>query len=92
MWDIGFMVWRIGGLVRFIGDKPVHLHVHDYDGVHDHIEVGTGRVDFHDLFSGLASAGYKGALCLELNPDLVSPEGIRRSMKRLRRGMKDLIL
>jgi len=82
----------IGGLVRALGDRLVHLHVHDYDGVHDHIEIGTGCVDFDDLLSSLASVRYKGVLCLELNPDLVSPEGIRRSMKRLRHGIEDLHL
>jgi sugar phosphate isomerase/epimerase len=81
----------IGGLVRALGEMIVHLHVHDYDGVHDHVEVGTGRVDFDDLLSGLASVGYKGALCLELNPDLVSPEGIRRSMGWLRCRMENLM-
>lgn len=74
----------IGGLVRSLDDALVHLHVHDYDGTYDHIEVGTGRVDFEDMVRGLADIGYDGALCLELNPDRVSSEGLRRSADLLR--------
>ena len=98
--DIGHMYFNdgegyrphgtIGGLVRSLGDTLVHLHVHDYDGAHDHIEVGTGRVDFDDVLRGLSTIGYEGALCLELNPDRVSPEGIRRSAGSLRARAEEL--
>jgi len=97
--DIGHMYFNegegyrscgtIGGLVRSLGDALVHLHVHDYDGTYDHIEVGTGRVDFDDVLRGLADIGYDGALCLELNPDRVSPEGLRRSADFLRARIGD---
>lgn len=80
----------IGGLVRFLGDTLVHLHVHDYDGAYDHIEVGTGRIDFDDILRSLAAMKYEGTLCLELNPDRVSPEGIKRSMEWLRTCAKEL--
>ena len=74
----------IGGLVRSLSDVLVHLHVHDYDGTYDHIEVGTGCVDFDEVLRSLSEMDYKGTLCLELNPDRVSPEGIRRSADFLR--------
>ena len=80
----------IGGLVRSLGDVLVHLHVHDYDGTYDHIEVGTGRVDFDDVLCSLSAIEYKGSLCLELNPDRVSPEGIRRSADFLRTKIRAL--
>lgn len=74
----------IGNQIRSLGDTLVHLHVHDYkDGV-DHIEIGTGVVDFDGILSALAQIHYHGALCLELNPDRVTPEGIKRSAAYLR--------
>lgn len=75
----------IGGLVRASGDSLVHIHVHDYDGRHDHIELGSGHIDFDDFLRGVAEVNYRGAFCLELNPDRVSPEGIRRSREWLRK-------
>lgn len=82
----------IGGLLRYLGDTLFHLHVHDYDGEFDHIEVGTGRVDFDEVLRAAAAIGYRGALCLELNPERVSPEGIRRSAEFLRRRAAELAL
>jgi sugar phosphate isomerase/epimerase len=75
----------IGQAVGRQADVLIHLHVHDYDGRVDHIEPGTGRVDFEDLISSLAAVGYAGALCLELNPQRCSPAGMRRSAAFLRR-------
>ena len=81
----GYLPYQtIGGLIRSLGDVLVHLHVHDYDGTYDHIEAGTGRVDFDEVLRSLSEMDYKGTLCLELNPDRVSPEGIRRSADFLR--------
>ena len=82
----------IGGLVRRLGALLVHVHVHDYDGTHDHIEVGTGKVEFDDLLRSAARVGYAGALCLELNPDRVSPEGMLRSRDFLQVKMEKLSL
>lgn len=70
----------MGGIVRILQNKLFHLHLHDYDGVNDHIEIGTGLLDFNELLRSLVEIGYDGAMCLELNPDLVSPEGIMRSL------------
>ena len=74
----------MGGIVRILREKLFHLHLHDYDGVNDHIEIGTGLLGFDELFHSLVEIGYDGAMCLELNPDLVSPEGIIRSLEYLR--------
>ncbi|MBN2310309.1 MAG: sugar phosphate isomerase/epimerase, partial [Candidatus Hydrogenedentes bacterium] len=74
----------IGALTRHLGDTLAHVHVHDYDGKLDHIEAGTARVDFDDFLLALDAIDYAGFLCLELNPDRVSPEGIRRSAAFLR--------
>lgn len=98
--DVGHMYLRdgagyrpygtIGGLVRFLDDTLIHLHVHDYNGAVDHIEIGTGRVDFDSTLRALTDMGYQGALCLELNPDRVSPDGIRRSADFLRKRAGEL--
>lgn len=75
----------IEGLVKFLNEVLFHLHVHDYDGQYDHIEVGTGRIDFDGMLKGLDAIGYRGALCLELNPDRCPPDGVRRSAAFLRK-------
>lgn len=92
--DVGHMYLRdgagyrsygsVGGLARILGDTLFHLHVHDYDGEADHLEIGTGRVDFDDVLKALAAIAYRGVLCLELNPERCPPDGIRRSAAFLR--------
>jgi len=74
----------IGDLVRSLGDTLVNLHMHDYDGTHDHIEPGTGMVDLAGVLEALGDIGYRRGMCLELNPDRVSPEGLRRSLAWMR--------
>ena len=69
----------LGGVIRHLGSTLRHLHLHDVcDGV-DHCEVGTGSTGFAEIGVALKQIDYRGGLCLELNPDRVSPEGIRRS-------------
>ena len=76
----------IGNVIRHLGPALVHLHIHDVDadGNLDHIEIGTGIVDFDEIVSALMDIGYHGNMTLEFNPDRVSPEGIRRSAEHLR--------
>jgi sugar phosphate isomerase/epimerase len=80
----------IGGLVRALGDRVVHMHVHDYDGTHDHLKLGTGLVDLDDLLRAATEVHYSGAFCLELDPDRVSPDGILRSRDLLQRKIRRL--
>jgi len=80
----------IGNLISFLDDLLVHVHIHDYDGEHDHIEIGTGHIDFDAVLAALAGIGYRGMLCLELNPERVTPEGIKRSAEFLRRRAREL--
>ena len=88
--DVGHMYHRdaaplapfggdLAAVVKMLGGALVHLHLHDVVGETDHVAPGTGRVDWEGLFAALREIGYRGALCLELNPDRVSPEGIARS-------------
>ena len=64
--------------------------MHDYDGTRDHIEPGAGCIDFDDLLMALDEVGYEGGLCLELNPDHVCPEGMRRSAQWLQEQIREL--
>ena len=73
----------MGNLIREFADRMFHLHVHDYDGQNDHIPIGSGFIDFPDIVSALHDIGYQGSLCLELNPDRVSPDDILKSRDRL---------
>ncbi|HPO11962.1 MAG TPA: sugar phosphate isomerase/epimerase [Candidatus Hydrogenedentes bacterium] len=78
--------------IRVLGDVLFHIHIHDYDGEYDHREIGKGRVDIDAVLLGLADIGYRGVLCLELNPDRVTPEGIVRSAAFLRNRARELDL
>ena len=78
----------VGDAVRQVGDRLFHLHVHDWDGGVDHIEVGTGRIDFDDALAALKDIGYARGMCLEMNPGRVGPEGILRSRRALEEMMR----
>lgn len=73
----------IAGLIEHIGSRLFHVHAHDYDGVHDHIPLGAGRIDWPPIIEALKRIGYRGVLCLELNPDRASPQDILASRDRL---------
>jgi len=70
--DIGHLVF--GGelpVSRYLGDwKQILSNVHIEDmrpGIHDHLMIGEGEVDFDDVFSGLRKAEYKGGVFVELS-------------------------
>jgi sugar phosphate isomerase/epimerase len=97
--DTGHMMFRdgagfrpfgtLGGLVRHIGQKLFHVHVHDYDGQHDHIAIGAGKIDFPELIGALVETGYPGVLCLELNAGRVSPEAMLASRGVLKEMLRE---
>ena len=74
----------LGDAVRALGDSLVHLHLHDHDGIRDHLGLGTGLIDWTGLLQALSEIDYGGFLCLELNPDAVSPEEMRAGREWLR--------
>ncbi|MCP4638911.1 MAG: TIM barrel protein [bacterium] len=76
--------------IQALDDVLFHVHIHDYDGKRDHSEMGTGHIDFDAALLGLADIGYRGVLCLELNPDWVTPEGLKRSADFLRNRASEL--
>lgn len=70
--DIGHLVCN--------GELPISKHVHDWkeilwnihiedmrNGVHDHLMIGEGEVDFADFFSGLRNTGYRKGIFVELS-------------------------
>ena len=74
----------LGDLIRGLGKRLVHLHVHDWDGQRDHLAIGAGRIDFTDMVEGLVEIGYDGMLCLELSSDATVPADYPRSAEVLR--------
>ncbi len=80
----------IAGLIRHLGSALRHLHLHDVDrhGSVDHIEIGTGIVEFDQMATALRDINYSGNATLELNPDRVSPAGIRRSAEYMRNAFR----
>lgn len=75
----------VGELARTLGEKLVHLHIHDVRGYdwRDHREVGRGIIDYAPLFRALTEIGYPGAISLEMEePDRTG--AIARSAARIR--------
>jgi sugar phosphate isomerase/epimerase len=77
----------LGALIERVGPRVFHVHAHDYDGLHDHLAIGRGRLDFAEILRALNRIGFAGSLCLELNPAVVSPEGILESRAALERTL-----
>jgi len=58
------------GMVRAFADRLHHVHVHDNDRRSDlHLPVGTGTIDWPDVFAALREAGYERTLTLEVFSD-----------------------
>lgn len=80
----------IGSLIRRLGADLVHLHLHDTDRVVDHIEAGTGVVDFHAIAAALMDIGYRRGMTLEMNPSRCAPDGILRSAEHVRARLREV--
>jgi sugar phosphate isomerase/epimerase len=78
-------VGGIGALIRAIGPQLRHLHLHDVDGERDHLELGTGGVDFAEIIGALGEMNRELTATMEMQPDWVSPLGMRRGLAVLRR-------
>ena len=74
----------LGGLIRHLGPRIVHVHLHDYDGQRDHLPLGAGRIDFTEVIDALKAIGYHGSLCLELAPSPAIEDDYVRSRELLR--------
>ncbi|MFP3903022.1 MAG: sugar phosphate isomerase/epimerase family protein, partial [Armatimonadota bacterium] len=81
--SVGGAYPEVSDLVRVLDDTIVHVHVHDFDGTYDHITVGSGHIDIPGTVHTLAEIGYRGMLCLELNPDRCSADDFLESKRIL---------
>lgn len=75
----------IGHVIRSLGPGLFELHLHDFDGARDHIELGTGRIDYDDVLLALREIGYGGGAALEFRPEWNSPGAEARSAEFLMR-------
>ena len=71
-------------LVRQLGEKLIHLHIHDIDPAtwQEHKPMETGFVDYPRLLSELAKVNYKGLFIFEIGGDPKKMEGYLRDGKR----------
>jgi sugar phosphate isomerase/epimerase len=72
--------------VRRAGARLVNVQIDDMRrGVHEHLEFGTGEVDFPPVFAALREVGYRGLVAVELpRHSHAAPEVARRSLAFLR--------
>jgi sugar phosphate isomerase/epimerase len=61
-----------------------NIHIEDMrSGVHDHLMIGEGQVDFEDVFTGLRSAEYQGGVFVELSRHSYDAVSTARKAKAL---------
>ena len=61
-----------------------NVHIEDMKrGIHDHLMIGEGEVDFLDVFSGLQKANYDGGVYVELSRHSHDAVEIARTAKAL---------
>lgn len=72
--------------VRRAGRRLVNVQIDDMRrGIHEHLEFGTGEIDFPPVLSALAECGYSGLVSVELpRHSHAAPEVARRSLRYLR--------
>jgi L-ribulose-5-phosphate 3-epimerase len=72
--------------VRRAGARLVNVQIDDMRrGVHEHLELGTGEVDFPPVLAALREVGYGGLVAVELpRHSHAAPEVARRSLAFLR--------
>ncbi|MGW4023563.1 sugar phosphate isomerase/epimerase family protein [Streptomyces sp. NPDC005009] len=72
--------------VRWAAPYLVNVQIDDMvRGVHEHLEFGTGTIDFPPVLDALADCGYGGLVAVELpRHSHAAPETARRSLEFLR--------
>ena len=73
----------IENVIRKYADKLFHVHIHDYDGKHDHLPPRQGNIDFKEIIAALNAIKYTGNICLELSPLYAQEKEIIDSKKYL---------
>ena len=78
--------WPVPQCVAEIAEHLVNVQIDDMRrGVHEHLEFGTGEIDFPPVLAALAEAGYGGLVAVELPRDShAAPAVAARSIEFLR--------
>jgi len=88
--DLGHVVCNeprgLAATVHRAGDLIANVQVDDMvPGVHEHLEIGTGDVDFVEALGALRASGYTGLASLELPRQAHAAPGVaERSLRLLR--------
>jgi len=83
--DIGhaFTVDHDLKFIETMGDRIVHVHLHDNDGAEDqHLALGKGALDFRSAVQRLARIDYEGPLVLEMRniEDVITSRNLVREL------------
>jgi L-ribulose-5-phosphate 3-epimerase len=76
----------VADCVRRAGPRLVNVQIDDMRrGVHEHLEFGTGEIDFPPVLAALSEVGYRGLVAVELpRHSHAAPDVCRRSLQFLR--------
>ena len=76
----------VPGCVADVAAHLVNVQIDDMRrGVHEHLEFGTGEIDFPPVLRALTDAGYRGLVAVELpRHSHAAPDVARRSLEFLR--------
>ncbi|MBD8870639.1 sugar phosphate isomerase/epimerase family protein [Nocardioides donggukensis] len=91
--DLGHVVCNeprdLPDTIRLAGDLIANVQVDDMvEGVHEHLELGTGEVDFPAALGALLEVGYTGLCALELpRQSHAAPRVAERSLAHLRQAL-----
>jgi len=79
--------------VLSVAEHLVNVQIDDMRrGVHDHLEFGTGEIDFPPVLAALTTAGYRGLVSVELpRHSHAAPAVAARSLDFLRNAEKEAI-
>lgn len=58
------------GVYRRLGERVAHLHLSNFDG-REHLPPEKGSLNLGALLAHMVSDGYTGAVCFELQPDVL---------------------
>ncbi|MFC4022098.1 sugar phosphate isomerase/epimerase family protein [Micromonospora sp. GCM10011542] len=78
--------WPVPRCVHEVAEHLVNVQIDDMRrGVHEHLEFGTGEIDFPPALTALRDAGYRGLVAVELPRDShAAPAVAARSIDFLR--------
>jgi sugar phosphate isomerase/epimerase len=78
--------WPVHQCVHEVAEHLVNVQIDDMRrGVHEHLEFGTGEIDFPPVLAALRDVGYRGLVAVELPRDShAAPAVAARSIEFLR--------